>query len=124
MLHDLMTPRRLKTYSGESGYVYQYYFLESQPRKRWWSRIGTAFLFHVTSDRKNFFVVEVLVEDSALEAWQRAHGRALVETEQYAAAKMRLFRAFDENETSEEFKDVRVSNSNIESLLEPLHLDD
>src|SRR3970282_134943 len=119
-----MTPRRLKTYSGENGSVYQYYFVESQPRKRWWSRIGTAFLFHVTSDRKNFFVVEVLVEDSALEAWQRAHGRALVETEQYAAAKMRLFRAFDENETSEEFKDVRVSNSNIESLLEPLHLDD
>ena len=120
----MITAHRLKTYSGESGYVYQYYFLESQPRTRWWSRIGTAFRFHVTSDRKQFFVVEVLVEDQALRAWDRAHGRTLAETEQYAAAKMRLFRAFDENRKPEEFADVRVSASNIESLLEPLHLDD
>ena len=120
----MTTPHRLKTYSGESGYVYQYYFLESQPRKRWWSRIGTAFLFHATSDRKQFFVIEVLVEDQALQAWERAHGRALADTEQYAAAMMRLFRAFDENQIPEEFADIRVSESNIESLLEPLHLDE
>ena len=119
-----MSSHRLKTYSGESGYVYQYYFLESQPRKRWWSRFGTAFLFHVTSDRKQFFTVEVLVEDRALEAWERSHGRALLEPEQYAAAKMRLFRAFDESENPGSIAGVRVSESNIESLLEPLHLDD
>lgn len=119
-----MTPaHRLKTYSGESGCVYQYYFLESQPRKHWWTRIGTAFLFHVTSDRKQFYVVEVLIEEEALRAWERAHGRPLADTEQYAAAKMRLFRAFDENQKPEEFTGVRVSQSNIESLLEPLHLD-
>jgi hypothetical protein len=120
----MTTPHRLKTYSGESGYVYQYCFVESQPRTRWWSRIGTAFLFHVTGDRKRFFIVEVLVEDQALRAWERVHGRALAEAEQYAAAKMRLFRAFDENQRPEEFADVRVSASNIESLLEPLHLAD
>ncbi len=120
----MTTPHRLKTYSGESGYVYQYYFLESQPRARWWSRIGTAFRFQVTSDRKRFFIVEVLVEDQALRVWERAHGRVLAETEQYAAAKMRLFRAFDENQKAEEFADVRVSASNIESLLESLHLAD
>jgi len=117
-----MASHRLKTYSGESGYVYQYYFLESQPRKRWWSHVGTAFLFHVTSARKQFFVVEVLVEARALEAWERAHGRALAEPEQYAAAKMRLFRAFDESESPDRIAEVRVSESNIESLLEPLHL--
>lgn len=119
-----MPTHRMKTYSGESGYVYQYYFLESQPRKHWWSRTGTAFLFHVTSDRKQFVVVEVLVEERALQAWERAHGRALVETEQYAAAKMRLFRAFDESDSPEKILDVRVSESNIEALLEPLHLAD
>jgi hypothetical protein len=118
-----MPGHRLKTYSAESGYVYQYYFLESQIRKRWWSRIGTAFLFNVTSDRKNFFVVEVVVEDQALQSWEKAHGRALVENEQYAAAKMRLFRAFDENQLPDDFKDIRVSDSNIELLLEPLQLD-
>lgn len=119
-----MSAHRLKTYSGQSGYVYQYYFLESQPRVRWWSRIGTAFRFHVTSDRKEFFVVEILVEDRALQAWERSHGRALGETEQYAAAKMRLFRAFDESESPAKIAGVRVSESNIEALLEPLHLAD
>jgi hypothetical protein len=119
-----MSSHRMKTYSGESGYVYQYYFLESQPRKKWWNRIGTAFRFHVTSDRKEFVVIEVLVEESALEAWERAHGRPLDSAEQYAAAKMRLFRAFDESESPEKIAEVRVSDANIEALLEPLHLTD
>lgn len=119
-----MTAPRLKTYSAESGYVYQYYFLESQPRRRLLGRSGTAFRFHVTSDRKNFFVVEVVVEENALRGWERAHGRGLAETEQYAAAKMRLFRAFDESPSPQELRGVRVSESNIESLLEPLRLDE
>ena len=119
-----MTAPRMKTYSAESGYVYQYYFLDTQPRKRWLSRIGTAYRFHVTSDRKNFFVVEVLLEDRALEHWARAHGRGLVEQEQYAAAKMRLFRAFDESPTPDQIGEVRVTEANIEPLLEPLHLAD
>ena len=119
-----MSSHRMKTYSAESGFVYQYYFLESQPRKKLWSRIGTAFRFHVTSDRKEFVVVEVLVEASALQAWERMHGRALDSNEQYAAAKMRLFRAFDESETPAQLADVRVSDANIEALLEPLRLAD
>jgi len=119
-----MPAHRMKTYSSQSGYVYQYYFLESQERKRWWNRIGTAFRFHVTSDRKEFFVVEVLVEERALQAWERAHGRALAATEQYAAAKMRLFQAFDESGSPGKILDIRVSDSNIDLLLEPLGLAD
>ena len=119
-----MPTHRMKTYSGENGYVYQYYFLESQPRKRWWSHVGTAFRFNVTSDRKDFFVVEILVEDRALEAWERLHGRPLADAEQYAAAKMRLFRAFDESESPEKLAGARVSQDNIEELLEPLRLED
>lgn len=118
-----MTLRRMKTYSGESGFVYQYYFLESRPRRKLWGRGGTAFLFHVTSDRKNFFVSEVLVEDAALRAWEKLHGRALVEQERYAAAKMALFRAFDEAGRDEDLLRVRVNEANIETLLEPLQLD-
>ncbi len=117
-----MTVRRMKTYSGESGIVYQYYFLESRPKRRLWGRRGTAFLFHVTSDRKNFFVSEVLVEEAALQAWEKLHGRALAEQERYAAAKMALFRAFDESSREEELLRVRVDEGNIESLLEPLQL--
>ena len=119
-----MVVRRMKTYSAESGFVYQYYFLESRPRRRLWRLTGTAFLFNVSSDRKTSFVAEVMVEESALEVWQKSHGRALVDTEKYAAAKMRLFRAFDESGRPEELQNVRVDESNIESLLEPLHLDE
>ena len=118
-----MSAPRLKTYSGESGYVYQYYFLDAQPRTKWWTRIGTAYRFHVTSDRKRFVVVEVLVEESALRAWAKAHGRELAEQEQYAAAKMRLFRAFDESVSPEQLANVGVDEANVEELLEPLRLD-
>ena len=118
-----MPPRRLKTYSAESGYVYQYYFLESRPRRRLWGQAGTAFLFSVSSDRKSSFVLEVLVEKGALEAWNQVHGRSLSENETYAAAKMRLFRAFDESPTPQKLSHVRVEPSNIEALLEPLGLD-
>ena len=119
-----MTVRRVKAYSAESGFVYQYVFMESRPRRRIWGKTGTACFFSVSSDRKTTFVTEVVVEESALQAWHKAHGRALVETEKYAAAKMRLFRAFDESSGPDELRSVRVDPSNIESLLEPLHLDD
>jgi hypothetical protein len=118
-----MTGRRMKTYSGESGIVYQYYFLESRQKRRLLRRASTAFLFHVTTDRKNFFVSEVLLEEAAIEAWEKLHGRALAEQERYAAAKMALFRAFDESSRAEELLSVRISEANIESLLQPLSLD-
>jgi hypothetical protein len=114
----------MKTYSGENGYVYQYYFLESRAKRRLWGPRGIAFLFHVTSDRKNFFVAEVLVEEAALQAWERVHGRVLAEQERYAAAKMALFRAFDESSRDEDLLRVRVSEADIESLLAPLRLDE
>ncbi len=119
-----MTVRRIKTYSAQSGYVYQYYFLESRSRRRLWGQGGTVFLFSVSSDRKNYVVVEITVEGSALEAWGEAHGRELTDTEKYAAAKMALFRAFDESGTPERLRHVRIDGSNIESLLEPLRLDE
>jgi len=119
-----MPSRRMKTYSAESGFVYQYYFLESKVKSRFWARGGTAFLFHVTSDRKNFFVSEVLVEDLAVRGWEKRHSRALAEQERYAAAKMALFRAFDESTRPEDLLRVRVDEANIESLLEPLSLDE
>jgi len=44
------------------------------------------------------YAVSVLVESAALKAWAEAHGRTPTEAEEYGAAKMRLFRAFDEIE--------------------------
>lgn len=93
------TVRRLKTYAGSQGYVYQYYFvgrraaLASDPEAT-----ATEFVFDVTSDRKLTYAVSVFLPEKSVAAWVEAHGRALTEAEQYAAAKLRLFRAFDEIE--------------------------
>ena len=89
--------RRVKTYTGAQGYVYQYYFvgqraaLPDDPEAP-----ATEFIFDVTSDRKLTYAVSVFLPKKALREWEVKHGRPLTEAEQYAAAKLRLFRAFDE----------------------------
>jgi hypothetical protein len=92
-----MTVRRMKTYTGGQGYVYQYYFVGKRAAVDA-STPATEYIFDVTSDRKVTYAVSVLVETAALKAWAEAHGRAATEAEVYGAAKMRLFRAFDEIE--------------------------
>ncbi len=94
-----MTVRRLKTYTGEQGYVYQYYFVgQRQALAEDAEAPATEFIFDVTSDRKLTYAVSVFLPDRTVAAWSQAHGRPLTEAEQYAAAKMRMFRAFDELE--------------------------
>lgn len=92
-----MTVRRMKTYTGGQGYVYQYYFVGKRAAVEPGAP-GTEYIFDVTSDRKVTYAVSVLVETAALKSWAEAHGRAPTEAEEYGAAKMRLFRAFDEIE--------------------------
>jgi hypothetical protein len=97
--HPVTNPRRMKTYTGGQGYVYQYYFvgkrtaLANDPFAP-----ATEYIFDVTSDRKTTFAVSVFVRDDALRQWTELHGRALNDAEQYGAVKMRLFQAFDEVE--------------------------
>jgi hypothetical protein len=89
--------RRLKTYTGGQGYVYQYYFVGKRPAlPNDPESPATEFVFDVTSDRKLTYAVSVFLPDSARAAWSTAHGRPLNDAEQYAAVKLRLFRAFDE----------------------------
>lgn len=94
-----MTVRRLKTYTGAQGYVYQYYFVGKRPALADDPEApATEFVFDVTSDRKVTYAVSVFLPESPLAAWNQAHGRPLNDAEHYAAAKLRLFRAFDELE--------------------------
>jgi len=92
-----MTIRRMKTYTGGQGYVYQYYFVGKRASIDS-STPATEYIFDVTSDRKVTYSVSVLVETAALQGWADAHGRMPTEAEVYGAVKMRLFRAFDEIE--------------------------
>ena len=93
----------MKTYSGAQGYVYEYYFvgkraaLPDDPEAP-----ATEFIFDVTSDRKLTYSISIFLPEAPLSAWNQAHGRALNDAEQYAAVKMRLFRAFDELEDVKE----------------------
>ena len=90
-----MTIRRLKTYTGSQGYVYQYYFVGKRPAPR---SDANDYIFDVTSDRKLTYAVSVFLPHQVAAAWAESHGRPLADSEQYAAVKMRLFRAFDELE--------------------------
>ena len=99
-MNEPTTPlRRMKTYTGGQGYVYQYYFvgkraaLADNPHAP-----ATEYIFDVTSDRKTTFAVSVFLRNEALRKWAASHGRALTDAEQYGAAKMRLFQAFNEVE--------------------------
>lgn len=114
----------MKTYTGASGYVYQYYFvgkrpaLENDPEAP-----AIEFIFDVTPDRKTMYAVSVLLRQAALEAWAQSHGRNLTEPEQYAAAKMRLLQAFDELESIREHMRLALGPEQIEEVLAPLGLD-
>src|ERR1700674_5336219 len=88
--------RRLKTYSAQSGYVYQYFYeghRSSSPER------ATEYVFNVSPDRKTSFFVSVFVSEGAMESWQDQSGRTLSAAERYAIAKMALFQAFDERES-------------------------
>jgi len=113
-----MTIRRMKTYTGEQGYVYQYYFVGRRPAVN--SRQGPAseYVFDVTADRKTVFAVSVFLPDSALEQWSRTHHRTLTDAEQYAAVKMRLFQAFDEIENMlTEGRQLGVDSDTLDTVL-------
>lgn len=113
-----MTVRRVKSYTGQTGYVYQYYFVGNRP-----ANDATEYLFDVTSDRKLMFEVSILVRADAVAAWAATHGRGLSGTEQYAAAKMRLFLAFDEIPNLKlDGTHLEVTPENIDEVLSPLDL--
>jgi len=109
----------MKTYSGQSGYVYQYYY-EGQRT----ARDATEFVFNVSGDRKTWFPVSVFVRDRALAAWQQRHERDLHPTERYAISKMALFAAFDARPSPESMRDpVEVAESQVDEILSTLNID-
>src|ERR1700685_3499060 len=94
-----MTVRRMKTYAGAQGFVYQYYFVGQRPALPDDPEApAVEFVFDVTSDRKLTFAVSVFLPEEALNSWTSAHGGPLRDPEQYAPDNSRLVRGFDERE--------------------------
>ena len=114
--------RRMKTYSAQSGYVYQYFYEGQRPYTAGGEQ-GVEYVFHLSADRKTWNDTPVLVAESALRTWQEAHGRELSSTERYAIAKIALFQAFDERPAPAEMAaEVRVRAADVEGIVESLGL--
>jgi hypothetical protein len=113
-----MTIRRLKTYTGSQGYVYQYYFVG----KRLAATSGAnEYIFDVTSDRKLTYAVSIFLPHQVVSAWAESHGRPLSDSEQYAGVKMRLFRAFDElEEMQAQGRQLQIDLQSLEKSLASL----
>ncbi len=114
--------RRMKSYSAQSGYVYQYYYEGHRPAALP-EGSGTEFVFSVSADRKDWRPSRVMVMDETIRAWEASHGRELSSTERYAIAKMALFQAFDERTSPEQMKEeVRVREADIVGIIDTLGL--
>ena len=119
-----MTLRRMKTYTGGQGYVYQYYFVGKRPAVGDLSTAATEYIFDVTSDRKTTYAVTVILPDQVSKDWAARHGRSLTEAEQYGAVKMRLYRAFDEIEDLKSSgRRLSVDGPTLEEVLSELGVD-
>jgi len=113
---------RIKSYSSETGYTYQYYFHEVNKARRGFTA-GTEYIFMVSVDRKTMFPLRVFVRADAVRRWGKQVGRALSGTEEYAAAKMRLFQAFDEVEgLADSRPELEVDAGNLDALLRKLDI--
>jgi len=120
-----MTIRRLKTYTGAQGYVYQYYFVGKRPAASGGPvDAATEYVFDVTSDRKLTYAVSVFFPHAVVAAWSDAHRRLLSDSEQYAAVKIRLFRAFDELEDMQgQGRQLRIDLLFVEESLAQLGIE-
>jgi hypothetical protein len=120
----MKTGRRYKVYQAETGVSYQYFFETRRSVLRPEGQgPGSDFLFVITADQRPPFVLKIFLSGRALHTWRKIHGRDLDAPEQYAAAKMRLFRAFDEIEQlSRHPHGLVVDETNVEELLRPLEL--
>jgi hypothetical protein len=115
--------RRQKTYSAESGYVYQYFYEGQRPATRD-GAAGVQYVFNVSADRKTSTMISVFLAAAVLDVWEQGRGRILGSTERYAVAKMALFQAFDRRaDPSLMREEVRVAAEDVESILTVLDIE-
>ena len=115
------TPR-LKTYSAQSGYVYQYLYIGYRETRHKGGR-ATEYAFDVAAGSESGLRVSVVVPAPSLEPIEIARGRSLADNERYAIAKLALFQAFDERPEPAAMRDeVVVRASDAAAILSTLGL--
>jgi hypothetical protein len=116
---------RSKSYTSETGSVYEYYFVGQRPAFATDACApATEYIFDVVSGRQPTFAVSVFLHDTAVSSWEKAYGRALIAAERYAAAKRKLFRAFDEIENlREQGRRLLIDAEELSQILVDLNVD-
>jgi hypothetical protein len=84
---------RPRTYSAESGYVYQYVFSGYRHLSRRNDRL-TEYVFEVTSGRGPAFATKIVLSEFAMRC-SVADGRDLSASERFGIAKLALKRSLD-----------------------------
>lgn len=116
-----MTLRRVKTYTAETGKVYQYYFVGQRPAL---NLQAAEYVFDIIKHDQGRYAVCIFLAHEACRNWEASHGRPLCDTELYACAKLRLLQAFDEIEDMQTSgRELHVAPGQIEELLAPLNLE-
>jgi len=114
--------RRMKTYSAQSGYVYQYFYAGHRPYSAG-GESGVEHVFSISPDRKDWHNTGIFLSSDVVRRWEEAHARALSSTERYAVAKLALFQAFDDRPEPRLMReDVRVRLADIDGIVETLGL--
>jgi hypothetical protein len=98
---------RQKTYSAESGYVYQYGLTSFRQHRRSGDEVY-EYSFIVSSGRVPDAPISVILRRSVLRQWEAQRGRDLTASERYAIAKITLKRHLD---TTEKPGDVQTNVS-------------
>ena len=115
-------PRRIKSYSAATGYTYQYVFHEVRRARRGFVA-GNEYIYLISADRKRSFPLAIFIGKDAVRGWSKGAGRDLTGTEEYAAAKMRLFQALDEVENLADSRpNIQVDETQLGELLAQLDL--
>lgn len=84
---------RTKTYSAETGFVYQYVYRGYRPTPK---ILGTEHVFEANRAGAHPFRVTIHLLDTELAHCAEAIGRQVIAAERYALVKMTLLAAFDE----------------------------
>jgi hypothetical protein len=82
---------RIKTYSAESGHVYQHAYRGTRSVNS-----VQEYVFSISTHPGHWDVLTVQLADFVIAEWERRNGRTLSSTQKYAIAKMALFQALDQ----------------------------
>lgn len=108
---------RIKTYSAESGYVYQHVYRGH--------RIVDSFqehVFSVSAHPGRWDALTVRLAVSVISEWERRNLRVLTSTQKYAVAKMAMFQLLDEAGGAPGPLEVSPDLPAIEKYLEHLQI--